>query len=350
MHNGTLFPLDGAMSEPVLIERFSTRGLPEHERFDMWRGTVSQLHELTLPEDGPPLPFQAEVAAWSLGPFAVAGGQFSARRMVRDPALIRRLGIDHYRLLLPMEAAELRFSAGEKRRIVRPGQVIFSDLARTEEADCGPGELMQFLIARDVLDALMPAPPDLHGLVPEGPLGSLVVEHLRALVRALPGLSAEEARRASEASLHLIAALARGGPAGDARPAIEIAARRRIMRQIEARLTDPDLSQDALQRAFGLSRSALYRLFQPLGGVAAHIQERRLRRIRAILSGPGPHHLGTLAWEHGFASQAHMSRAFRALFGHAPRDTGPSVARLAAPEARPDQLVSFEPLLRRLEA
>ena len=120
------------------------------------------------------------------------------------------------------------------------------------------------------------------------------------------------------------------------------------MRHIESRLTDADLSQDALCRAFGLSRSALYRLFQPVGGVAAYVQERRLRRIHALLSGPGPHHLGTLSWEHGFSSQAHMSRAFRALFGHAPRDTAPGPTRLAAPR-EPVRLTSFEPLLRRLD-
>ncbi|PZQ50051.1 MAG: hypothetical protein DI556_08225 [Rhodovulum sulfidophilum] len=314
----------------------------------MWRGTVSQLHELTLPEDGPPAPFGAEVAAWSLGPLAVAGGVFSARRMTRGPRLARRLGVDHYRLLLPMEASTLRFAAGEARRVVAPGQVIFSDLARPEAADCGPGELMQFIVARDVLDALMPRPSDLHGLVPEGPLAGLVVDHLRALVRRLPELSAEEARRASEASLRLIAAVAQGGAGGDARPAIEAATRRRITRHIEAHLTDPELSQETLRRRFGLSRSALYRLFQPLGGVAAYVQERRLRRIHAILSGPGRHHLGTLSWQHGFASQAHMSRSFRALFGHAPRDTEQAPAPLPAAATR-DRLLSFEPILRRLD-
>ncbi len=335
------------MTESILVERFTTRGLPERERFDMWRGTVAQLHDLTLPEDGPPLPFDADVAAWSLGPLAVAGGRFSARRMTRSPALARRLGIDHYRLLLPMDGASLGFAAGDARRIVGTGQVIFSDLARAEAADCGPGELMQFLIARDVLDELMPRSGDLHGFVPEGPLAGLVVEHLSALVRRLPSLTAEEARSVSAASLQLIAAMARGEPGGEARPAVEAAMRRRITRHIEEHLTDSELTQAALCRRFGVSRSALYRLFQPLGGVAAYTRERRLRRIHAILSGPGPHHLGEIAWQHCFVSQAHMSRAFRALFGHAPRDTEPGAARVAAAGSA-ERLLSFEPLLRRL--
>lgn len=277
----------------LTVRRFSTKGLPEPQKFDIWRSTVQQIHDLEPAEPGLPEGFEADVTAWSLGPLAVTGGRFTRRRMLRGPKVTRRLQIDHYRILLPLGSTVLLHSAGDARQVVRAGQIVFSDLARPEEADCGTGELMQFIIARDKLDALLPHPGDLHGFVPEGPLAGLVTDHLTSLARRLPDLSAAEAQGVAQATLQLIAAVAaRPEEQAAARPALEMAQRRRILRHIDRHLCDPGLTQDSLCREFGLSRSSLYRLFQPLGGVAAHIQERKLCRIHQDLSAPGPHHLG----------------------------------------------------------
>ena len=70
--------------------------------------------------------------------------------------------------------------------------------------------------------------------------------------------------------------------------------------------------------------------------------------LRAELTGPGPHHLGQLTWKYGFSSQGQMSRAFRALFGHAPRDTQPGEPAPAWGRAGTDDL-SFSEILRQLQ-
>jgi AraC-like DNA-binding protein len=66
----------------------------------------------------------------------------------------------------------------------------------------------------------------------------------------------------------------------------------------------------------------LYRAFDSFGGVAAYITTRRLdrafealvaRRDRALT-------IGEIARRHGFTSDAHFSRAFRARFGLSPRE------------------------------
>lgn len=292
--------------------------------FDEWRSTVQQIHDLEpdSSSDG----FVADVTAWSLGPLVVAGGFFTGRRMVRDERVARRLQLDHYRILLPLGATRLQHSTGDARSIISAGQMVFSDLSRAEEADCGSGELMQFIIGREVLDEMLPGAPAIHGLVPGGPMGALLTDHLTALVRHLDGLSAAEAQSLVVPTLQLVAAFLRPTTEtlAEARPAVQTAQRRRILHFIEAELLNPSLTQDAICARFGLSRASLYRLFQPMGGVAAHVHERRLRRLHAELAGPGSHHLGQLSYTYGFSSQAQMSRAFRALFGHAPRDTVPA--------------------------
>nr|WP_246088860.1 helix-turn-helix transcriptional regulator [Phreatobacter stygius] len=84
---------------------------------------------------------------------------------------------------------------------------------------------------------------------------------------------------------------------------------------------DPDLSSARLATALGLSRSALYQLFTPHNGVARYIQGRRLGRIHAMLADPAEHRrVADIAHDHGMASEAHFSRAFRKRFGYAPRE------------------------------
>lgn len=78
----------------------------------------------------------------------------------------------------------------------------------------------------------------------------------------------------------------------------------------------------------GISRSALYRLFEPHGGVSAFIQGRRLDRIHALLAAPKEHRkLSEIAYQHGFASDAHFSTAFRQRFGYSPREAREGAAR-----------------------
>jgi hypothetical protein len=52
-------------------------------------------------------------------------------------------------------------------------------------------------------------------------------------------------------------------------PAVE-----RIRRYIAANLTSPELMSDVLCARLQLSRTQLYRLFEPLGGVAGYIQDK----------------------------------------------------------------------------
>jgi len=99
--------------------------------------------------------------------------------------------------------------------------------------------------------------------------------------------------------------------------------------------------------AFGLSRSALYRLFAPLGGVSDYIRRRRLERARLALNGASLERggIGKLARRFGFSSDDAFSRAFKARFGVAPREA--AQIRVLAPAEPGDD--SLEAWLRRLD-
>jgi AraC-like DNA-binding protein len=80
---------------------------------------------------------------------------------------------------------------------------------------------------------------------------------------------------------------------------------------------------DKLARTFGLSRASLYRLFEPVGGVASYIRTRRLARARQELTAPGleDRRIGPIAYRAGFHSIPAFNSAFRPAYGQTPRST-----------------------------
>ena len=91
-----------------------------------------------------------------------------------------------------------------------------------------------------------------------------------------------------------------------------------------------------------LSRSTLYATCEPVGGVAALIQRRRLERIHAHLTDPGERRrISEIAFQYGFVSKAHFSRAFRNAFGCSPREARGGVPYTAEPPHPPRRYESW---------
>ena len=67
---------------------------------------------------------------------------------------------------------------------------------------------------------------------------------------------------------------------------------------------------------FGLSRATIYRMFEPLGGVAKYILGLRLQRALIELGSPSNDHLriNDIAQSLGFANGPSFARAFRAHY------------------------------------
>lgn len=96
-----------------------------------------------------------------------------------------------------------------------------------------------------------------------------------------------------------------------------------ICAYIDANLNSRSLNPAGLARAFGLSRASLYRLFEPVGGVAGYIRARRLARVREAIKVPdlGNRRIAPIAYGSGFKSIASFNRAYRQAFGETPRQS-----------------------------
>lgn len=315
--------------------RFDTQDLPARDRFEAWRTAIAPLHETTPSEGANGLSVATTV--WNLGNLVAAHGRYPAQTAERNAAVIRRSGAAGYRLHMTVAGPPVGFEIGDERHLVGPGALMLTDLTQeSRQLATGRNETIVLYLSRPAVEALVPRAADLHGLVLHSRLSGLLRHHVSGLVAALPGTPAAAAPGLAQATIQLLAAAVSGvvPPEGQPRRAVESALRSRIAEYIEAHLLDPRLNQEHLCRTFHMSRATLYRLFQPLGGVAAFVLERRLARIRAALLDPQRHHhLGRLAEEHGFVSQSHMTRAYKARYGMTPGQTGRDSGVPSAPTA-----------------
>jgi AraC-like DNA-binding protein len=92
-------------------------------------------------------------------------------------------------------------------------------------------------------------------------------------------------------------------------------------------------SIDEVARTIGVSRSGLYRAFEPMGGVLTYVRQRRLDRIYATLRAPveTPPSIDGLAKHYGFTGAAKLSDAFQKRFGFSLGDVKPSCVTAGAP-------------------
>jgi AraC-like DNA-binding protein len=92
---------------------------------------------------------------------------------------------------------------------------------------------------------------------------------------------------------------------------------------IQEHLDDPSLTCEQVAAAAGISSRHLARLFAQEGGAPGrYLQEKRLERARQLLASPRGSRLdiAEIAYRHGFSSQAHFARAFKARFGMTPSE------------------------------
>ena len=247
-----------------------------------------------------------------------------AMRFRRDRALVATGGVAHLMVQLYPEGG-FEGLAGEAAMRVRPGDIGVLDLADTLDTRAPRYRNLTLVIPRALLGDRLADTAALHGRVlrREQPRTRVLANHLETLWSEVPGLTLREADALGRATVAMIADLLErelGEAAAGPRPQGEEPPRRRVLRYIDARLGDPDLDADALAERFGMSRAALYRLFQPVGGVASLIRERRLRGAALELASEAGHarKVSEVARRWGFTDDAAFGRAFRQQYGVTP--------------------------------
>jgi len=317
------------------------------DAFEQYRKDCAHLFDITLlsPEET----FFNRLEGYNLGGVVIMRCWGVPQRFERKLSHILIDGADTVMAALELEGDGWTGDYDGRFADSTMGRIRIIDMARPYDMTTGAYGYMYVLVPRALLEGC--AGLDYHGLmVPEdSPSGRLLEAHLRTLGEVIDRLTIRGAESVARSLAALIvgAILAHAEPAsGDMRP-VEKMLLAEGRRFVEQNLDDVDLSPETVRQRLNISRSLLYKVFEPLGGVSTFIQGRRLdQAFDAILNDRGEQHtLGEIAYRHGFRSDAHFSRAFRSRFGVPPgrlRRVG-EAARLEGLSAleRPDDVFAW---------
>jgi AraC-like DNA-binding protein len=330
---------------PVQKLTYSLSSSTNPHAVEQWRDNLSQVIETRISEQNG-TPFYARMSASAVGHALFMQTESCAQEMVRSPRLIRANEYDHLSICV-VQSGEHRADQNGASVALKPGDVLFTHHARPSKGAYTHFKCLRLHIPRAMAPRFL-RDRDVNGVVLKGSLAGarLLARHIEGLWDSLTELTPEEITASVEASFLMASGnLHANVPLlPDHREAVGRTYKRTIQSFIDERLHDPRLGPDMICAAFHVSKSKLYRLFEPDGGVASFITARRLDHCREQLKTRGREagSISSLAYACGFNSDVSFSRAFRRRFGVSPRDVRDAVAPAGRWQADDDASLSAQ--------
>jgi AraC-like DNA-binding protein len=250
-------------------------------------------------------------------------------RLVRSSETIRRGGAEGFAIHAQISGTAVG-RIGDKTIECRAGDVFFVDLLQTLDLQISPGAETAAAVALWLPRQRMLASIDdeyaLHGfVVPNGsPAAALIGGSLRLFADQAGKLTAKEMDALADGVTELAAKsigplLPRTGGVDGGKPLASFVS---IRHHIDQNLRSPALGVEHLAMTFGLSRASLYRLFEPVGGVASYIRKSRLNRTYQdiVAAEYSNRRIGPIAYRMGFKNLSAFNRLFKAAYGVSPKE------------------------------
>ncbi len=299
----------------------TTHDLPPGHQFEAWRNNFASMLEFDEPDDVT-VGFGGKQVIWDLGCLAFSRIKTDALGFSSLPGHTRRDPLDHWTLTMLLYgnvntiAPTRTFEGGA-------GVVQVHSLGRTFEGSVTDSEMLMLFVPRDFSYEVTNALSAAEFSTLDTGIGRLFSDFMIGLAKRLP--TVEEANLPALVAATRAMILACVSPTADhldeAREPIATALIEKAHRIIQARLFDPTLRAETLRRELGVSRSRLYRLFEPFGGVTHYIQHRRLLDAHSALADPNDQRrIIEIAEQRCFNDGTEFSRAFRREFGCSPTD------------------------------
>ena len=291
------------------------------------------------------------IDVWASSSFVISQSSCDCASLVHDPSKYGRF--EQVGICVILSGSIDERASGAAGRV---GDILLLDLREPIElvrkSDGTNSSEMTLWLPRSQLPGRLKGLTSLNARVVKADRPGTVVATaaLRALLTQLevttPSVLDELARGIASLTAGVVAAAAAGEPNVHTASAAPLESFVTLSQFIETNLAARDLGVEKLARTFGLSRASLYRLFEPVGGVASYIRTRRLHRAYQELMAPGfqNRRIGPIAYGAGFRSIPAFNRAFRATFGQPPRTTRKT--QVAFPKSRALTIEEMGPLAR----
>lgn len=320
------------MNQPLSFDWcLSARDTPD--AYDQYREAMSHLCQVSDPALEAQTDFVNRTRTTIFSQGVVGRALCHGQTLTRSMDDIRRSPLDAF--MIRRNTARVVGDVDGQTMDCVAGGIHLTDLSRPSAVRLERIDLDILMVPREAVPIWYRS-ADHHGRALNGQQGAvrLLGHHLQRLQEEATSLTDAEGGAAIQAMFVILREILGGeGRVGDEESAALMRSiHLRASRVIERAITDPDLSARRLARDAGVSRSVLYRAFAPHGGVARHIQRRRLEHAyHALARGRSRRAVSEVAENYGFISQAHFSRQFRARFGHSP-----SQVPLLTPDAAND--------------
>jgi AraC-like DNA-binding protein len=274
---------------------------------------------------------QGTQSLWTSKKFVLSHSICERANLVSRPLLLADSRVlDHLGFVLVLDGA-VEVECGNVPTRAETGDFVLLDLREPIRLVLGEQEratsVFTLWVPRARLPAQLSGQFTLHGLVAKAcaPGIAVAAAALRALMSQLDAITVNEMDELLTGVVGLIGHAIRlyeAPQVSNANSPAPLDTFVTLCRYIESNLAARDLGVVKLAATFGLSRASLYRLFEPVGGVASFIRERRLARAHQVLTAPGLQNrrIGPIAYQAGFRSLAAFNRSFLAAYGDTPRN------------------------------
>ncbi|MGC1303209.1 MAG: helix-turn-helix domain-containing protein [Caulobacteraceae bacterium] len=312
----------GASGRGMSLSRFSNDGLASHEQFNAfsdWFGSflnVTPTHEIRQ--------------GFSFSHCSIGFENMSLVNYRRDGSLsernakhIRAEAVDMLAIITLREGV-VSGQTPDRDYDLRPGEVLLRETARPLRALSEGTDVVVLSVPRERISRMIGDVSAVTGHVFRGGVMGVLRDYMCSLVDHADDLQSASASEIGGVTEKMItAALA---PSRDAflqaEAPIADLIKSRALKYISHNLFSPELTPDRIAVAVGVSRRKLYQIFESEGGIARYVVGLRLERARSALA--GEYRSGMIkevAFTHGFQSEAHFSRSFKARFSHSPSET-----------------------------
>ncbi len=314
---------------------------------------LSPVFDFEVPSFARGTAFSARSDIYCLPDVTVSRVRSGASRFTRTAKTIAERGTDQI-LVVCYTNGPFTLTTGNQSKQIVPGELAFIDLSQETVIEAAAVENVSLALSRRRLETMVPFIDDAHGFAREqGPLSHLLRGMMDDIIAMGPTIPAVDARAMANAIIDLAASclepLSRQQvETKSGRSAVALV---HIKTFIEQHLLDTELRPQTLLDEFGITRSTLYRLFEPLGGVSAYITQRKLHRaFRTMTDTLQPRQrISQLAFEFGFSHPSAFTRAFKDFFGLSPTDVqmlaGQSKAREIQLMVSPDLMKYLSPIV-----
>ncbi|MDM9625593.1 helix-turn-helix domain-containing protein [Rhizobium sp. S152] len=286
-----------------------TSTAPPAEQFDLYRSWNASLVDITLLRDKYDA-FPARQRVWRLGPLALLSLDYRGNGYRRRWSNRKDPVFDHWIMSVPLKLLP-------DGRTTDLGQFHWHSLAAPYDAEGEDDGTLALILPRDF------AFSQRFDLAVRPEMAPMIIDYIQLLHQSLPQRTERNVEHIATATTSLLMACI--APSRDhlveADEPVNAVIMARAKRIISAQLADRDLSPEKLCRDLNVSRSRLYRIFEPCGGIFNFIRRQRLLRTRDILADNRERRsISLIAEEWGFMDPSTYSRTFRREFGVTPKE------------------------------